>query len=116
MRDREPLDTFGSDPRPAGPECARVTARLGGWRGWQNTTDDIAVARVATAEDGDDADLRRVLAKIEREIGDLEGYACQDMARTGAVEPWRKSRIRGLRARYQYLTALAAAGLPPPSA
>lgn len=124
--DREPLsplDVIARDgwlselvapvPCAGGPAVARVTARLGGWRDWQDTADDIAIARVATDEGGDAADFRRVIAKIDREISDLEGYARLDVKRTGVVEPLRQQRIDVLVARRHHILALAAAGFPP---
>lgn len=109
-----PSEFVGHVPRPGGPECARIAARISGWRIWQDIDDDIAAARSATAEGDNDHGLRRVIARIDQEIAELECAAHRDVARTGTVERWRHERIVTLRARRQHIRSLAAAGLPPP--
>ncbi|WP_448189999.1 hypothetical protein [Azospirillum sp. sgz301742] len=109
-----PSEMLGPVPRAGGLGCARVAAGLGCWRVWADQADDIAAARAATDDSGNAADLKRVLARIDREIAELELHAFRDVERSGAVEPWRLARIDALRARRQNVRMLAAAGFTPP--
>lgn len=112
-RERLPSELLGPVPRSGGSECARVAARIRDWRFRQDTADDVAAARSATSEYGDDSELKRVLAKIDRQIDDLECGAERDVALTGVVLPWRLTRLGDLRARRQHLRSLAAARFAP---
>lgn len=112
-----PSEMLGPVPRPGGPACAYVAARVTGFfRAWDDQRADIAATRAATLGDdgGDISDLKRVLARLDREIADQEHYARSDVAAIGEVEPSRQGRIDALRARRQHLRALAMVGYPPP--